>query len=349
MRKTIVCLLLFALVLLLLPNAEAQAAERPAVSARAAIVMSAGGEAVYELNADRPQLIASTTKLLTALVALERLDPDREAEIRPEWTGVEGSSMYLRAGERYTVRQLLEGLLLASGNDAATALACLAAGSEESFALQMNLRALELGMTHSHFRNPHGLDAPGHFSTARDLGLLMAACLKNEALTAILSERSAEVGGQTLYNHNKLLGLCPGCLGGKTGYTEAAGRCLVSACERGGTRLICVTLGDGDDWRDHQRLYNWAFAHWAERDVTGELRFEVPVLSGTRALLPVEAREKRLFLPRNEEITLVAHLPRFVFAPVAKGESAGRVEIFRSGEKIDEAELFFSAGAEKNE
>ena len=348
MRKTILCLLLFSAAALLLPPGEAQAEERPPLAARAAIVMSESGEAVFEKNADEPLLIASTTKLLTALLAVERLEPDAEAEIRPEWTGVEGSSMYLRPGERYTVRELLEGLLLASGNDAATALACLMAGDCESFALQMNLRAHELGMLHSHFANPHGLDAPGHCASARDLALLMAACLKKPALMDILSEASARVGDQTYVNHNKLLTLCPGCLGGKTGYTEAAGRCLVSACERDGTRLICVTLSDPDDWVDQQRLYNWAFARWAARDVTEGVRFQVPVVSGTRTLLPAEARPLRVFLPRAEEITLVAHLPRFVFAPIGAGESAGRLEIFRSGEKIGETELFFSAGAERN-
>lgn len=347
MRRTLICLLIFSAAALLLPAPEAQAAAPPRVNAAAAIVTGRGGEAVFELRADEPRLIASTTKLLTALLAAERLELGARVEIRPEWTGVEGSSMYLRPGETRTVRELLEGLLLASGNDAARALACLTAGSEESFALLMNLRARELGMTRSHFVNPHGLDAPGHAASARDLACLMEACLENDALAALLTERSAQIGEQTFVNHNKLLTLCPGCLGGKTGYTEAAGRCLVSACEREGTRLICVTLHDTDDWIDHQRLYNWAFSQFAERDVAEQARFEVPVVSGDRALLPVEARALRLFLPRDAELTLVAHLPRFVFAPIAAGESAGRLEIFRSGERIGETELFFAAGAEK--
>ncbi len=347
MRKTLLCLLLFSLAALLLPAPKAQAEELPALGAKAAIVMSPAGEAVFEKNADEPRLIASTTKLLTALLAVERLELTREVTVEPEWTEIEGSSMYLLPGETCTVRELLEGLLLASGNDAATALACVMAGDTESFALLMNLRARELGMTRSHFVNPHGLDAPEHRGSARDLALLMAACLDEPRLMAILSERGAVVGEKTYVNHNKLLTLCPGCLGGKTGYTEAAGRCLVSACEREGTRLICVTLDDPEDWADHQRLYNWAFARWAERDVTEGVCFETPVVSGTRALLPVEARPLRLFLPREEEITLVAHLPRFVFAPVAAGESAGRLEVFRGGEKIAETELYFSEAAEK--
>ena len=344
-RRLLVCAVSLILAALLLPAPKAQAEEFPKVNAASAIVMNSGGEIVFEKDADRRSLIASTTKLLTALVVLERAVPAEESEIRPEWTGVEGSSMYLRAGERYTVRELLEGLLLASGNDAATALACHTAGGVEAFADLMNRRAKELGMNGSHFANPHGLDDPAHYSTARDLALLMAACLQNRSLAALLAEKSAVVGDQTYVNHNKLLTLCPGCLGGKTGFTEAAGRCLVSCCEREGTRLICVTLCDPDDWVDHQLLYNWAFSRYATRNVTEKLSFQVPVVSGERRFAAVEARALRLFLPRTAEITLTAHLPRFVFAPVREGEHAGTVQVFRDGERIHEAELIFSEGA----
>lgn len=345
MRKAILLTLLLAAALLLLPAPTAQAEGFPAVSAAAAVVMSAGGEIVFEKNADVRSLVASTTKLLTALVTVEAARLDEELEIRPEWTQVEGSSMYLKAGERYTVRELLEGLLLASGNDAATALACHVAGGTEAFAERMNRKARELGMSGSHFVNPHGLDAEGHYATARDLGLLMAACMRERRLAPLLAEKSATVKELTYANHNKLLTLCPGCLGGKTGFTEAAGRCLVSCCEREGTRLICVTLDDPNDWVDHQVLYNWAFSRYATRDVTAALSFQVPVLSGDRSLVPVEARPLRLFLPRTARITLTAHLPRFVFAPVAAGEHAGTVQIFRDGERISEAELIYSEGA----
>jgi D-alanyl-D-alanine carboxypeptidase len=307
--------------------------------------MNSGGEVIYEKNADVRSRIASTTKLLTALVVLENSDPAEELTVRPEWTGIEGSSMYLRAGERYTVHELLEGLLLASGNDAATALACHTAGGTEDFAVLMNRKARELGMDDSHFSNPHGLDAEDHYATARDLAVLMAACLQNRTLAGLLAETSATVGEQTYVNHNKLLTLCPGCLGGKTGFTEAAGRCLVSCCEREGTRLICVTLRDPDDWVDHQVLYNWAFSRYATRNVTQAVSFEVPVVSGERRLVGVEARPLRLFLPRTAEITLAAHLPRFVFAPVKAGEHAGVVQVFRDGERIHEAELIYSEGA----
>ncbi len=345
MRKGILLGLLLAALMLLLPAPQAQAEDCPTIGAASALVMSAGGEVVYEKNADERAQIASTTKLLTALVTVEETELNGELEILPEWTQTEGSSMYLKAGERYTVRELLEGLLLASGNDAAAALAFHVAGGIEAFAERMNRRAQELGMIGSHFVNPHGLDEEGHYGTARDLARLMAACLQDRRLAPLLAEKSAEIKGQTYVNHNRLLTLCPGCIGGKTGYTEAAGRCLVSCCEREGTRLICVTLNDPNDWEDHQVLYNWAFSRYATRDVTAGLSFLIPVLSGDRSLLPVEARPLRLFLPRTARITLTAHLPRFVFAPVEAGDHAGTVQIFRDGERINEAELIFSEGA----
>lgn len=345
MRKGILLGLLLAALMLLLPAPQAQAEDCPAIGAASALVMSAGGEVVYEKNADERAQIASTTKLLTALVTVEETELNGELEILPEWTQTEGSSMYLKAGERYTVRELLEGLLLASGNDAAAALAFHVAGGIEAFAERMNRRAQELGMIGSHFVNPHGLDEEGHYGTARDLARLMAACLQDRRLAPLLAEKSAVIKDQTYVNHNRLLTLCPGCIGGKTGYTEAAGRCLVSCCEREGTRLICVTLNDPNDWEDHQVLYNWAFSRYATRDVTAGLSFLIPVLSGERSLLPVEARPLRLFLPRTARITLTAHLPRFVFAPVEAGDHAGTVQIFRDGERINEAELIFSEGA----
>ena len=344
MQKKIVSLLLVLTLGALLPTPQAQAEELPPIWAHAAIVLNSGGEIVFEKDADVRSLIASTTKLMTALVTLEHASLTEEVEILPEYTAVEGSSVYLPVGARVTVRQLLEGLLLASGNDAALALAGHVAGGEEGFAALMNEKAAELGLTGSHFANPHGLDAAEHYGTARDLGRLMIACMEKRELVELLQERTATVGEQRFLNHNKLLTLCPGCLGGKTGYTEAAGRCLVSCCERDGTRLVCVTLDDPNDWVDHQLLYNWAFARYSTRNVTETLAFSIPVVGGEREELPVRACELRLFLPRAEELTLVAHMPRFVFAPVEAGDPAGTVSVFRGGEKIDETELYFVRG-----
>ena len=228
-------------------------------SAGSAILMEAeSGRVLYEQDADRPRLIASVTKLMTALVALESGHPlEEKVVIREEDTRTEGSSLYLRPGEELRLETLLYGLLLQSGNDAALAVARHCGGTVENFVAQMNLRAARLGMEHSRFANPSGLNAEGHCSTARDLALLARACLKNETLAAIAATRSVTLEGRSFVNHNKLLWRYEGCVGLKTGYTEKAGRTLVSAAEREGMTLIAVTLDDPDDWRDHAALFDW--------------------------------------------------------------------------------------------
>ena len=198
-------------------------------AARAAIVVHPEtGAVLYEKNADERLGIASTTKIMTALVVLEHCALEEPVEILPEYTAVEGSSMYLRAGETYTVEELLYGLMLVSGNDAAVALACHTAGSVEAFADMMNDQARALGMTDSAFQNPNGLDAEGHYSTARDMAKLACAAMENETFRTIVSTKSTTVDGQTLVNHNRLLRSYNGAVGVKTGYTKTVGRTLVS-------------------------------------------------------------------------------------------------------------------------
>ena len=236
-------------------------------SAGSAILMEAeSGRVLYEQDAGRPRLIASVTKLMTALVALESGCPlEEKVVIREEDTRTEGSSLYLRPGEELRLETLLYGLLLQSGNDAALAVARHCGGTVENFVAEMNRCAARLGMTNSRFANPSGLNAEGHCSTARDLALLARACLKNETLAAIAATRSITLEGRSFVNHNKLLWRYGGCVGLKTGYTEKAGRTLVSAAERDGMTLIAVTLDDPDDWRDHAALFDWGVANWRGR------------------------------------------------------------------------------------
>ena len=326
MRKLIVCLTALILAAHCLPAARAW--DTDDVQAESAIVMHESGRIVYEKDADKRMLIASTTKLMTALVAAERCEAGRLFTAKPEDCAVEGSSMYLVPGERYSLEQLLQGLLLASGNDAALTLARGLAGSPELFACWMNDKAGELEMDNSHFVNPHGLDAPEHYSSAADLAKLMSACMQNETVSGILGMKSASVEGQTYQNHNKLLWSCPGCTGGKTGYTQAAGRCLVSCCEREGTRLVCVTLNDPSDWEDHCRLYDLAFSRYSVRNITEGIRFSVPVISGDQDLVFAEPEELELFLPRDAALRLEADLPWFVFAPVNEGDRLGTLQAY---------------------
>ena len=320
------------------------AADAPGVSARAAIVLHADtGTVLYEKNADEELLIASTTKIMTAQVALERCDPDMEVTIRPEWTGIEGSSMYLKAGETYTLRELLYGMLLASGNDAATAVACTVAGSEDAFAALMNEKAAELGLTGTSFENPHGLDSPDHHSTARDLAVLAAYAMENEEFAAIVSTRSKTIHDQTYVNHNKLLWQCEGTIGVKTGYTKAAGRALVSCCEREGTRYICVTLDDPCDWADHAVLYDWAFAEYTyvtavEEDFTVELP---AVCDGGGTVTVMPAEPVRALVRPEDTVALRLELPRFVFPGVLAGDRAGRVTVTVNGVPAGETTLVY--------
>lgn len=227
-------------------------------SASAAVLMDADtGQVLFDHNGGRRMLIASTTKIMTALVALERASPTDVITVKQEHM-TEGSSMYLRPGERVTVEELLYGLLLCSGNDAALAVTECAGGLEPFVAL-MNEKAAALGMADTHFANPNGLDDEEHYSTARDMAQLARAAVNEPTLLRMASTRQAVIGGRTLTNHNKLLSRMEGCLGLKTGYTKAAGRTLVSCAEKDGRRLVAVTLRDGDDWNDHEALYRWGF------------------------------------------------------------------------------------------
>lgn len=233
-------------------------AEAVEVSAAAAVLMDAdSGRLLYEKNGEKRMLIASTTKLMTALVALEQGGLQQEITV----TGghmAEGSSMYLRPGEKLTLETLLYGLLLCSGNDAALAVTeCM--GGVAPFVARMNEKAAELGMENTHFANPNGLDDEEHYSTAEDMAKLAAAAMDDPVLRRVASTRTARIGGRTLTNHNKLLSRVEGCVGLKTGYTRAAGRTLVSCAERDGVRLVAVTLQAGDDWNDHASLYEQGF------------------------------------------------------------------------------------------
>lgn len=260
-------------------------AEALEVSATAAVLMDADmGQVLYEKNGDRQMLIASTTKIMTALVVLEHAAPDDVITVTPDHMA-EGSSMYLRAGETVRVEELLYGLLLCSGNDAALALTECAGGLTPFVAL-MNEKAAALGMARTSFANPNGLDADGHYSTARDMAVLAAAAVENPTFRRICSSRSVTIGQRTMENHNRLLRQVEGCIGLKTGYTRAAGRTLVSCAERDGCRLVAVTLQDGNDWADHAALYDYGFRLTAPRRgvQTALLRLREPLTAACAAL-----------------------------------------------------------------
>ena len=320
----------------------------PSVSARSAVVIEAeSGRILYEKDARTAGGIASTTKIMTALVVLERMNPDRMVCIRPEYTGIEGSSMYLKAGERMTVRSLLYGMLLVSGNDAATALACCTAGSVERFAALMNEKAAQLGLETAHFCNPHGLDAPGHGASALDLARIAAAAMQNETFAEIVASRPATAAGRTLVNHNKLLWLYDGVCGVKTGYTKSTGRSLVSCCERGGVRLICVTLGAPDDWNDHMYLYDSVWNRYERRTVVraGEVLARLPAVSAQVPAIPVRAAaDVVVFAAPEEQTELCVHLPEFLYGGVPDGKIVGTVQVRIGDAEVGRTELAVCGG-----
>ena len=232
----------------------------PQTAAKSAILINGKtGEVLYAKNENARGLSASTTTIMTALLIAETCDPAARTTIRPEAVGIEGSSLYLKEGEVLTIGDLLYGLMLQSGNDAAVALAQYLDGDEAAFVLRMNRRAEELGLADTRFGNPHGLDSSENYSTAADLAKLTAFALENDLFRTVVSTKTHTFGERSLANHNKLLWRYDGAIGVKTGYTKAAGRILVSAAERDGTRLIAVTINDGNDWADHARMLDYGF------------------------------------------------------------------------------------------
>ena len=307
-----------------------------AVSAEKDLVMdSLGSRVVYEKRSRERSLIASTTKIMTGLLAAERCNVLEPVKIPKEAVGVEGSSIYLQPGEVLTVQELLYGLMLESGNDAAAALAIHIGGSIEGFAALMNKRARDLGMTGTQFENPHGLDGKNHFSTARDLGILGAFAMKNPIFLKTVSTKRVRVGERYFKNHNRLLWQYPGCDGIKTGYTRAAGRILVSSAIRSGRRLTAVTINDPDDWNTHKRLLDRGFSRLREHQLVrkGQVLQDYPVLSGTKTAAQLIAAEDYVcLLGKGEQALTVLPGPGFVYAPVVKGAPAGRMLVLVSGE-----------------
>ncbi|MBO4407415.1 MAG: D-alanyl-D-alanine carboxypeptidase [Clostridia bacterium] len=311
-------------------------------SAAYAVYDAFSGKFVGEKNADEKRPAASTAKLMTALVAAEEGDLSRKVAITWEDAAVEGSRAYLMPGEEATLEELLCALLLASGNDAASAVARGVAGDAEKFVLLMNRKAEELGLAGTSYENPAGLDGEGQYTTARDLALLTEAAMENETVAGILRKKYFSFGGHTLKNHNRLLWESDACVGGKTGYTKKAGRCLTSVFERAGRRMIAVTLSDPDDWRDHL-----AFAEEFYRDVEEEtvalvfpirtadfVREEGSLFAVTRLPLRPGEREKLVF---------AAEAPHFLWKIPGEGEAAGFFRISLGGREIKTGALFFES------
>ena len=235
-------------------------------SAKAACVIDVdSGEILYCENENAPLAMASTTKILTAIIVIENMDLSQTIKVDDSAAGVEGSSIYLKKGEEIKVIDLLYGLMLRSGNDSAVALAIACAGSVPAFANLMNDKAKQIGATNSSFTNPHGLDDKNHYTTAKDLALISAYAMKNDIFREIVSTKMHVVEKTNLseqryfQNKNKMLSSFEGACGVKTGYTKKTGRCLVSAAKRDGKTLVCVVLSAPNMWQDSKNLLEFGF------------------------------------------------------------------------------------------
>lgn len=320
-------------------------------AASAILVEQSTGRVLYEQNADERRLIASITKIMTALAALEHGDLGAAYTVTAE-DMAEGSSMYLQPGDQLTLEELLYGLMLSSGNDAALAVAHCVSGELADFVALMNETAESLGMADSHFANPNGLDAEDHYSTARDMARLTCRALENEDFRRIVSSSSVTIGERYLANHNKLLRTYPGCLGVKTGYTKAAGRTLVSAAQRDGMTLICVTLSDGDDWRDHAALLDWGFAsyHMETLVPAGRVLASVSVTGSSDASVPLAADgDLACPLTGEEALRVVARMPVSIPAPVLPGQRVGEAVAYLDGQEMARVDLIAAAPAARLE
>lgn len=302
---------------------------------------------IYTKNANSRLGMASTTKIMTALLALERLDPDENIEVDARAIGIEGSSIYLEQGEIMTAIDLIYSVILQSANDAAAALAYKIAGSIEAFAALMNEKAAELKLRNTNFTNPHGLDDKNHYTTAADLSVIAAEALSNESFKEISSTYKKTVESnfkkRTLVNHNKMLKSYDGAIGVKTGFTKKSGRCLVSAAERDGLTLISVTINAPDDWRDHTKMLDLGYSLLEARYLAkpGDFSFDIPVLGGVSDTVKISNSNtlKMILEKTSPEIQSEVRLCRYFSAPINKGDILGTVVFTKDGEEIGRVNL----------
>ncbi len=293
-------------------------------------------EVLYQKNADEQRSIASTTKILPSIIACESGRLSETVTVTWDMVNTHGSLLGLREGDQITLYDLVAGMLLPSGNDAANAAAIFLAGSLEDFSALMNEKARSLDMEASYFVTPSGLDEGDHHSTARDMALLTAYAVKNSDFAEIFAMSSYEVTingeKQMIYNHNRLLQELEGCTGGKTGFTDKAGRCLVSTAQRNGNTLVCVTLGAPDDWNDHKKLYEECFAKYESCTFTDTIA--VPAVGGTKNEINC-AYFAELHVLNKNLVTVELYAFPFVYCPVSAGDKLGKAVI-----KYKEKEIF---------
>lgn len=344
MKKRIIAFLISLSVLTLF---DMSAYASVGVSAESAVLMCAdNGEILYSRNADRRLSMASTTKIMTSLIAIESSMPQTEIVVTEEMVSVEGTSMGLKAGDSVSLRELVYGMLLQSGNDAANTVAYVVGGNLSGFAKMMNERAREIGMDNTNFVTASGLDDENHYSTAYDMALLAAECLRNPEFAEICSLKSAKLtyGNppyiRTLTNHNKLLWKYSDSIGIKTGFTKKSGRCLVSAAKRNGVTLIAVTLNAPDDWNDHISMFEYGFSELKGVYIGCDFsNIKVRVVGGEKEFVGVRPAHNPEWISAEKSYCRVL-LRKFEYAPIPKDTILGTAVYYSANNIIDEVSLF---------
>ena len=345
MKKIIIFIAILLCINALVPKIWAVADFQTSAKAMMLIEKTTGRE-IYSKNSSEPLPMASTTKIVTALTVLENCDDlDEIVDIDDRAVGIPGTSIYLVKGEKLSVKELLYGMMLVSGNDAATALAYYISDSIEDFCKLMLETAKNAGATNSSFANPHGLDEEGHFTTAHDLALITAKALSNETFAEIVSTKEYQISGNDkvpkryLKNKNKLLNNFQGATGVKTGFTDDAGRCFVGSAEREGTEFICVIFNCGPMFEECAVLLEQAFNEYKLVEIVPPYNYirRVGVIDGKEESLKVYSR-KGFSYPLTEEeqnkLIYEYNIPENIEAPIEKDSVVGNFSIYLDGKKL---------------
>ncbi len=311
------------------------------ISAECAVVLTEDtGEIVFEKNAYKQRSMASTTKIMTSLLAIESGKLQNEISITADMVKVEGTSMGLLEGDSVSLDELVYGMLLQSGNDSANAAALYLGGSQADFASMMNARASEIGMKNTNFVTPSGLDSENHYSTAYDMALLGREAVSNPKFLYVCSKEKATLTygnppyRRTLYNHNKLLGYYDYALGIKTGFTKKSGRCLVSYARKNGIGLIAVTLNAPNDWQDHERLLDYGFENVNTVNIMPDMPKSVQLVGGSKDEVSITSEPYSYSYIKDVDIEQKVYLQKFVYAPVKVGDVLGYRDLLIDGSLI---------------
>ena len=363
MKKRVSIILILSMLIILFTSNKFEVTEAYEVnSAASAMVVLEGNTntVLYSKNANQELAMASTTKIVTAILAIENCkDLDEKFLVSEKAIGIEGTSIYLKSGERLSMRELLYGLILASGNDCAVAIAEYFEG-EEHFVEMMNNLAESLGLEHTHFANPHGLDAEGHYTSAYDLAVLTSYALKNPTFKEIVSTERMVIEKNDLYqarylkHKNRLLFTDKNCIGVKTGFTDNAGRCLVHAHEENGMQLISVVLNCGPMFEECDRLTKLAMDNYTMKEfvkpynfvsnieIADSEKFEIGVITVKGFSKPILNTEEDLY-----EVKYI--MPDRLVAPISLNQGVGTVQVLYNNEVIFESELITIEGAKNND